>query len=242
MGPFNLVLTSEVSRTLETAVAMGLAVDRQLSIPGDIRAPAIAVLGHHERWSWPEPWVRFADLVRQDGPVATFGGWLRAAWVDALESTGHGGRVLIVSHGRDIEAGVVMCLDEMSPAEFLHWGEPLHHCEGVRLSYASGRFCDPIVIRTRGWGTSNHDQAGKKRRFALPDHDQSHATRAPRLGPHRPAVALYDQAMSAWVESGARSARASGRLAKRPANASANFSVEGNLRSQRASISESATW
>lgn len=161
MGPFDLVLTSEVPRTLETAIAMGFGVDRQFSIPGDISAPAMAVFGHHERWSWHEPWVRFADLVRQGGPVAIFGGWLRAAWVDALESTGHGGRVLIVSHGRDIEAGVVTCLDDMSSAEFSRWGEPLHHCEGVRLSYWRGSFGNPRVIRTHGWATSVHDRMEK---------------------------------------------------------------------------------
>ncbi len=158
LGPFDLVLTSEVPRTLETAIAMGFAVDRQFSIPEDIRTPVIAVLGHHERWSWHEPWVRFAELIHQGGPVATFGGELRAIWVDALESTGHDGRVLIVSHGRDIEAGVVTCLDGMSPTDFSHWGEPLHHCEGVRLSYAGGRFGDPRVIRARRWAMPNHDR------------------------------------------------------------------------------------
>lgn len=162
MGKFDLVLTSEEPRTLETAIAMGFAVDGRFSIPLDIRTPALATLGHHERWSWDAPWVRFAKMVQAGGPVARFGAWLRAAWVHALESTGDGGRVLVISHGRHIEAGVVACLGDTAPPDFAHWGEPLHQCEGVKLSYAQGRFTDPRLIRTRRCaeayapGTSRH--------------------------------------------------------------------------------------
>lgn len=163
MRKFDLVLTSEEPRTLETAIALGFAVDDTFSIPQDISVPALAALGHHERWSWDEPWVRFAKTVRQGGPVFRFGAWLRAAWVDALESTGDGGHVLVISHGRHIEAGVVGCLGDMAPPDFAHWGKPLHQCEGVRLSYAQGKFTDPCLIRTRRCaeayapGTSRHD-------------------------------------------------------------------------------------
>ncbi len=149
MGQFALVLTSEVSRTFETALAMGFAVDRQFSVPQDIGSPAIAIVGHHARWPWPEPWVRFAGLVREGGAVAVFGHWLRQIWADALESIAGGGHVLVISHGRDIEAGVVACLDQMAPVELLEWGDPLHQCEGLRLSYANGRFGDPRTLRTR---------------------------------------------------------------------------------------------
>ena len=33
IGPFDLVLTSHIPRTLETALAMGFAVDEQLEVP-----------------------------------------------------------------------------------------------------------------------------------------------------------------------------------------------------------------
>jgi broad specificity phosphatase PhoE len=149
IGPFDLVLASEVPRTVETAVAMGFAVDHQVSVPDDTGYEALTRIGHHERWSWSEPWVRFAELVRAGGPVAVFGCWLRQTWAEALESVVEGGRVLVISHGRDIESGVVACLDDFQPEEFKTWGEPLHQCEGVRLSYADGRFHEPRVIRER---------------------------------------------------------------------------------------------
>lgn len=121
MGQFDLVLTSEVSRTFETALAMGFAVDRQFSISHDISQTAISIFGHHERWSWPEPWAQFSELVSEGGPAATLARWLRAAWAEALDSVGGGGRVLVISHGRDIEPGVVACLDHMQPSDFTGW-------------------------------------------------------------------------------------------------------------------------
>ncbi len=47
IGPFNLVLTSTVPRTLETAIAMGFAVDEQLAVLGGI-PPAV-----WDAWSVP---------------------------------------------------------------------------------------------------------------------------------------------------------------------------------------------
>jgi broad specificity phosphatase PhoE len=149
MGVFDFVLTSEVPRTLETAIAMGYAVDAQVGAPADVAGPAIDEIGHRERWSWEAPWVRFAEIVDQDGAVATFGRWLRETWVNALESVPDSGRVLVISHGRDIEVGVVACLQGVQTTDFSTWGEPLHQCEGVRMSYQNGSFLDPRILRAR---------------------------------------------------------------------------------------------
>lgn len=148
-GSFALVLTSEVPRTLETAIAMGYAVDDILTIPADLGTAAMAVIGHHERWTWDRPWVRFAALVRQPGPVADLGTWLCTAWENALASIPGDGRVLVISHGRIIEVGVMACLPGLPAADLATWGEPLQHCEGVEMSYGNGRFDHPRVIRTR---------------------------------------------------------------------------------------------
>jgi broad specificity phosphatase PhoE len=149
MGSFDLVLASEVPRTVETAIAMGHAVDDLVAIPLEIEDPALAVIGHHERWTWDAPWIRFSEMIDGGGPVAALGAWLRDTWIDALESAPEDGRVLAISHGRLIEVGVVACLREDQRPDFPGWGEPLHHCEGVRLSYSAGRFHDPNVLRAR---------------------------------------------------------------------------------------------
>ncbi len=143
-GPFELVLTSAVPRTLETAIAMGFAVDEQLDVLGDIPAGVLEELGHHERWAWHAPFVRFAEIVGRGGPTARMAYRQQETWVRALESLPPNGRVLIISHGRVIEAGLVTCIQD---GDFATWGAPFHHLEGVEMTYGDGRFTDVRFLR-----------------------------------------------------------------------------------------------
>jgi broad specificity phosphatase PhoE len=144
IGPFDLVLTSPIPRTLETAIAMGFAVNDQLEALGDL-APAVwEEIGHHERWTWAEPFVMFAHFIRQGGPTTRMGERQREAWVRALEAVPPGGRVLIISHGRIIESGVVTCMPD---EDLSAWGPAFHHCEGVRMTFAEGKFQTIQLLR-----------------------------------------------------------------------------------------------
>jgi broad specificity phosphatase PhoE len=149
MGRFDLVLASEVPRTAETAIAMGFAVDDLIETVPAIAWPALDAIGHQERWAWETPWARFAELVARDATVAAFGEWLKHAWEDALAAVPEGGRVLVISHGRFIEVGAITCLAGSEPSAYATWGEPLHHGEGIRLSYDNERFGAPYLLRTR---------------------------------------------------------------------------------------------
>jgi broad specificity phosphatase PhoE len=144
IGPFDLVLTSEVQRTLETAIAMGFAVDEQLQTLGDISEEVVAEIGHHERWTWEAPFARFAEVVVRGGSTAMLAQSQREAWQRALESVPSNGSVLIISHGRVIEAGVVACLPN---EDFASWGAPFSHCEGMRLQYEGGKFMGWELLR-----------------------------------------------------------------------------------------------
>jgi broad specificity phosphatase PhoE len=144
VGPFDLVLTSPVPRALETAIAMGFAVNDQLEALGDLSPEVLAEIGHHERWAWEEPFVTFAHFVRQGGSTARMGERQRQAWVRALEAVPGGGRVLIISHGRIIESGLVSCVPD---GDFAAWGAAFHHCEGVRMTFAEGRFQGVQLLR-----------------------------------------------------------------------------------------------
>src|SRR5262249_53771825 len=73
IGSFDRVLASTVPRTVETAIAMGFAIDDQLEVLGDLPADVWEEIGHHERWSWAEPFVMFAQFVRQGGPTSQMG-------------------------------------------------------------------------------------------------------------------------------------------------------------------------
>jgi broad specificity phosphatase PhoE len=144
MGPFDLVLTSLVPRTLETALAMGFAVDDQRDVLGDIPPAAFEEIGHHDRWSWVEPFVHFAQLMATGGPTAQLGARQLEAWLQAMEVVGPQGRVLIVSHGRIIEAGLVACFPD---GDYAALGTPFQHLEGVQMTYELGRFTHLHLLR-----------------------------------------------------------------------------------------------
>ena len=144
LGPFNLVLTSHVPRTMGTAIAMGFAVDEQLAALGELAPEVVEEIGHHERWTWEAPFTVFAEFVAKGGPTARLGQRQQEAWAQAVESVPPGGSVLVVSHGRVIEAGLVTCLPQ---GDFAAWGAAFRHCEGARLQYEAGRFTEVSLLR-----------------------------------------------------------------------------------------------
>jgi broad specificity phosphatase PhoE len=143
-GPFDLVLTSPVPRALETALAMGFAVDDQPEALGDLSPAILEEIGHHERWAWEAPFVTFARFIGQGGPTTQMGERQRETWAQALQSVPTDGRVLIISHGRIIEAGLVTCIPD---GDFAKWGPSFRHCEGVRLTFDDGRFQGVQLLR-----------------------------------------------------------------------------------------------
>jgi broad specificity phosphatase PhoE len=144
IGPYNLVLSSDIPRTLETALAMGFAVDEQWTVLGDIPADVWEELGHQERWTWDAPFVQFARFVSHNGPTARLGKHQQTAWTQALESVPPNGRVLIVSHGRIIETGLVTYIPD---GDFSSWGRPFGHGEGVCLQYENAAFINVQIRR-----------------------------------------------------------------------------------------------
>lgn len=147
LGPFDLVLTSHSPRTLETAIAMSFAVDEQLEALGDIPQEVVEEIGHHERWAWEHPFLTFARFVVRGGPTARMGKRQQEAWMNALESVPADGNILVISHGRVIESGLVTCIPD---GDFTSWGAPFRHCEGIRMNFAEGRFTDVQFRRSAG--------------------------------------------------------------------------------------------
>jgi broad specificity phosphatase PhoE len=144
IGPFDGVYTSHITRTLETAVAMGFAVNAQLPALGEIDAQVWAEIGHHERWSWEQPFAVFATLIRQGGATARLGRAQADAWRSFLDAAPAGGRVLVISHGRVIESGLVTCFPD---ADHAAWGAPFGKCEGARLTHEDGAWRSVELLR-----------------------------------------------------------------------------------------------
>ena len=81
----------------------------------------------------------FAGFVSGNGPTARMGQCQRETWTEALASVPPDGSVLIISHGRVIEAGMVTCIPD---GDFSTWGGAFRHGEGVRMRYETDQFTD----------------------------------------------------------------------------------------------------
>ncbi len=159
IGPFHRVLTSTITRTLETAVAMGFAVDEQLAVLGEIPPDVWDEVGHHERWGWDEPFVAFARLVREGGPAARLGRAQAEAWRAIVGDLPQDGRALIISHGRVVEAGAVTCFPH---ADHASWGPPFGTCEGLQLTYVGDAWTAPKLLRLAGQPPASETGAARR--------------------------------------------------------------------------------
>jgi len=140
IGPIDYVVTSAAPRAVETALAMGYAVDDTVDMPSGYVPGEVA---HHDQWSWPRPFVTYAGLVRKGG-LAAVARVHHDIWIRAVESAPEGGSALVISHGGGIEPALVHCLPE---ADHAAWGSPFGHCEGARLTYRDGRFINAQLYR-----------------------------------------------------------------------------------------------
>jgi broad specificity phosphatase PhoE len=135
------VVASPVSRTTETAIAMGFAVDEV--VPFD---PIDVGVGFHDWLGWEHPFATFAARRRDDPAVAH---WCdeQLAWVTArLDRLAGGEGLLVVGHGGWLEPILVAAV-AAEPAEHRAWGGPFGNLEGATLGYDDGRFALHAIHR-----------------------------------------------------------------------------------------------
>ena len=138
MGRFDLVVTSDMPRAFETAIAMGYAVDRQEPVLG-YAAPS---------WEDEVDWtLGCAEFARG---FALGGATTRAcrAQADLLRRIAAelpaNGRALVVSHGGIIEAGVAGLLPRY---DYSDWGLSCERCEGVLMRFDGINCVDAGLLR-----------------------------------------------------------------------------------------------
>lgn len=148
LGAFHRVVVSEVPRALETAIAMGYAVDEVIAIPS---AYVPGEVDHHDQWRWPQPYARYAELLRQQGRLARVACAQLELWRRVLSAIPDEASALIVGHGGTIEPALVAALPL---ADHESWGPPFRHCDGARLTY-DGDFVDIEFRRVPEPETSN---------------------------------------------------------------------------------------
>lgn len=145
-GPFARVVTSSSPRAIETAVAMGWAVDDTVELPSGYVPGEVE---HHDQWGWPQPYVRYAELIARGGELAAVAAEHRTMWIEVVRSVPEGSGALVVSHGGSIEPALVSCLPD---ADHASWGGPFSHLDGARLDFEDGQFTRVRLHRAPGAG------------------------------------------------------------------------------------------
>jgi broad specificity phosphatase PhoE len=142
MGPFALVVSSTLARALETAIAMGFAVDRQMEWLSDYPDAA------ENELPYPATFATYANAAQKGGAVAAFCREQAQHWRSLVGQIPDGATALMTSHGGVIEMGAVGCvLADGVNADFAAWGDVLSYCEGVRLIFDGDRCVSGEVLR-----------------------------------------------------------------------------------------------
>jgi broad specificity phosphatase PhoE len=134
LGRFASVVASASPRAIETALAMGYAVDDTVYLPSGYLPGQIA---HHDQWHWPQPYRRYAELLAPSPGLAAVADTHRAIWTRLVAAVPDGAAVLVICHGGGIEPALVSCLPHAGHGS---WGPPFGHCDGARLCFDRGRF------------------------------------------------------------------------------------------------------
>jgi broad specificity phosphatase PhoE len=139
LGPFDRVVTSPKPRAVETALAMGFAVDAEVEELGTLPDD----LGNLVDAFKPRSFADYAALVGRNPAMARYARGQETFWGHELEALPEGGRLLLVSHGGVIESGAVVA----APTSAEAWGPTLGPLEGVRLYRDQGRWVRAEVVR-----------------------------------------------------------------------------------------------
>jgi broad specificity phosphatase PhoE len=141
MGAFALVVTSDVPRAFETAIAMGFAVDEQLHGLADEMGAAV-----EQEVAWDAGFAAFAHAVTLGRATADYAQRQADLWRNFISQIPNGFSALAISHGGIIEAGAVACLPA---ADHVSWGGACGYCEGGRLEFDGEKWVGVEVLRVK---------------------------------------------------------------------------------------------
>jgi broad specificity phosphatase PhoE len=144
LGPYAYVVASGVPRTLETAIAMGFAVDELIDF-ADARLweAASAAIKQREPQDEGQLYRVIVELVATAGPVAELGSRQAELWAKIAMRLDNGEAALVVTHGGLIEPGLVAALPGWAHER---WARGFRQCEGARLTWDGAAFTDAVVF------------------------------------------------------------------------------------------------
>lgn len=137
LGPFDRVVTSPLPRAIETAVAMGFAVDEEEEALASYGEDVEMVL------PWPQPFAAY-QAARHHPAVQRATRRLSALYTALANYLAEGRAALVISHGGIVELSAVACVPE---ADYGSFGPFVDCCEGVRLTWEQDAFTGVEVFR-----------------------------------------------------------------------------------------------
>jgi hypothetical protein len=148
---FARVVTSTADCAVQTAIAMGFAVDEEdpwLSSLGQVVSAEI---------EWDAGFRGFYESIHSSEATGLYARMQAMLWRQILTEVDDGQDVLVVTHGGIAEAGVIASAEW---ADLRGWGGELGYCEGVRLRYEDEACTEVHLHRFDGWGHEIEPRGG----------------------------------------------------------------------------------
>jgi len=140
MGKFDRVISSTAPRAIETAVAMGYAIDETYDELSQTHE------GLEEELEWGISFSQYAEVIQKEGKTSAYAKEMAEFIKSLVKELPEKGSLLIVSHGGLIEISVIGCLPNI---DYNFWGHPLDTCEGVRLAFDGEKFVSAEILRKK---------------------------------------------------------------------------------------------
>ena len=138
LGDFDRVFSSTAPRAIETAVAMGYAVDDTL----EMISQTPEKLG--QKIEWGVDFQGYFEAYQKGGVVAEYVRELACFFKRLVEEFPEDVKVLVISHGGLLELSVIGCFPKEN---YVSWGKPLDCCEGVRMFLEEGKYHHIELLR-----------------------------------------------------------------------------------------------
>jgi broad specificity phosphatase PhoE len=132
------VITSDLPRAIETAIAMGFApdiTDGRLASMGDEVSAEI---------EWDAGFAAFAATIARDGATARFARDQHDLWIALAAELPEHGHALVITHGGFIEAVAGLMPDRLPSSSD---DRACGYCEGARFTIENGALRDIELLR-----------------------------------------------------------------------------------------------
>lgn len=140
IGQCYLVITSTSPRAIDTAIAMGYAVDEQydellINLDEDATKELKGVAN----------FIDFYEIVmKKNSAISKIADIQTKLYKRIANKLPENEKALIISHGGQIESAITLCVPNI---DYKSWGHGLNCCEGVLLSYNEEKFVNAKILR-----------------------------------------------------------------------------------------------